>query len=134
MKFLLVIMLFFTCVFSAEIDIEIFGIKNKRGKVYIGVYNQKDTFTLFEKSYKSKIADVNSSVLKVRFENISNGMYAVSLFHDENSNKVLDKSFLGIPKEGYGLSNNPKAFKKPIFDDAKFELNGFKSLKIEMVY
>jgi len=36
------------------------------------------------------------------------GKYAVSVFHDENSNGKLDTNFLGIPREGVGASNNAK--------------------------
>ena len=53
---------------------------------------------------------------------------------DENNNGILDKNFLGIPKEGYGFSTNPFVFGTPDFDDAKFELNSDKSIDIEMIY
>jgi len=47
----------------------------------------------------------------------------------------VDKNFLGIPKEGYGFSNNVKAiFSAPLFDEAKFELNETIDIKIEMNY
>ena len=39
---------------------------------------------------------------------ISPGVYAVSMRHDENSNRKLYKNFFGIPKEGYGNSGNPR--------------------------
>jgi uncharacterized protein (DUF2141 family) len=35
------------------------------------------------------------------------GRYGVVVIHDENSNMKLDRSFFGIPKEGFGFSNNP---------------------------
>lgn len=33
------------------------------------------------------------------------GVYAIALYHDENSNQNFDRNFL--PTEGYGFSNNP---------------------------
>jgi uncharacterized protein (DUF2141 family) len=36
------------------------------------------------------------------------GHYGVVVIHDENSNMKLDRNFFGIPKEGFGFSNNPK--------------------------
>lgn len=36
------------------------------------------------------------------------GRYAVVVIHDENSNMRLDRNFFGIPKEGFGFSNNPR--------------------------
>ncbi|HEX4310902.1 MAG TPA: DUF2141 domain-containing protein [Acidobacteriaceae bacterium] len=36
------------------------------------------------------------------------GRYGVVVIHDENSNMKLDRNFFGIPKEGFGFSNNPR--------------------------
>jgi hypothetical protein len=48
----------------------------------------------------------------------------VAVFHDENMNGQLDKNMFGIPKEGYGFSNNPKkSIGPPKFADAKFQLD-----------
>ena len=42
---------------------------------------------------------------------------------------------MGIPKEGYGASNNPKKqMGPPRFDEAKFQLNGDQSLEIKLTY
>jgi uncharacterized protein (DUF2141 family) len=50
------------------------------------------------------------------------GTYAISAFHDENNDKKVNSNFIGIPKEGIGVSNNAKgSFGPPKFDDAKFE-------------
>ncbi|MFZ0688426.1 MAG: DUF2141 domain-containing protein [Acidobacteriaceae bacterium] len=38
------------------------------------------------------------------------GRYAAVVIHDENSNMKLDRNFFGIPKEGFGFSNNPGVF------------------------
>ena len=50
------------------------------------------------------------------------GTYAVAVYHDENANIRFDKTWIGLPDEGYGISNNPKFFlAPPHFDEAKFE-------------
>ena len=36
------------------------------------------------------------------------GRYGIVVIHDENSNMKLDRNFFGIPKEGFGFSNNPR--------------------------
>lgn len=35
------------------------------------------------------------------------GKYAVSVYQDVNANTDFDRSFLGLPAEPWGLSNNP---------------------------
>jgi uncharacterized protein (DUF2141 family) len=47
------------------------------------------------------------------------GRYGVVVIHDENSNMKLDRDFFGIPKEGFGFSNNPRvAVSAPSFQAA----------------
>jgi uncharacterized protein (DUF2141 family) len=47
---------------------------------------------------------------EIVFDNLASGNYAIFLFHDVNNNNKMDKNFLGIPKEGYGASNNKLPF------------------------
>jgi uncharacterized protein (DUF2141 family) len=50
------------------------------------------------------------------------GKYAISIFHDTNEDGELSTNFIGIPKEPYGFSNNPKAkFGPPSFEQSLFE-------------
>jgi len=64
------------------------------------------------------------------------GVYAVSVFHDENMNQKLDKNFVGVPKEGYGDSNNPKKkMGPPSFEETKFQLSATEqSTEIKLMY
>lgn len=41
------------------------------------------------------------------------GTYAVAVYHDENGNKKFDKNWMGLPVEGFGVSNNPTYFLVP---------------------
>ncbi len=57
-------------------------------------------------------------------------------FHDENSNSLLDKKNLfGIPKEGYGFSNNirPK-FRGANFEESQFIVETDTDLTINLGY
>jgi uncharacterized protein (DUF2141 family) len=51
-------------------------------------------------------------------------------------NQKLDKNFMGIPKEGYGASNNPrKKMGPPSFEETKFKLSGtLQVLEIKLMY
>jgi uncharacterized protein (DUF2141 family) len=73
---------------------------------------------------------------QVVFADLPSGVYAVSAFHDENMNEKLDKNFVGVPKEGYGASNNPKKkMGPPTFDETKFELGASdQSVEIKLMY
>ena len=64
------------------------------------------------------------------------GTYAVAVYHDENANVKFDKNWIGLPIEGYGISNNPTIFLgPPAFDEAKFEaLEGPTIVPVEVRY
>ena len=55
---------------------------------------------------KAVRTSVPASSGMIRLSGIVPGRYAVSLMHDENGNGRLDTT-LGIPREGFGFSNNP---------------------------
>jgi uncharacterized protein (DUF2141 family) len=61
-------------------------------------------------------------VVKVTFEDIAPGTYAIMVLHDENDNKRMDFEANGMPKESYGTSNNVMAMGPPSFSDSKFEV------------
>jgi uncharacterized protein (DUF2141 family) len=63
------------------------------------------------------------------------GRWALSLVHDENANGRLD-TFLGIPREGFGFSRNPRIrFGAPGFDDVAFAVGAAPAaMTVEMKY
>ena len=55
------------------------------------------------------------------FDDLQPGTYAVAVVHDENGNGRLDKNFLGLPTEGYGVSNNRTyAASSPKWEESRF--------------
>jgi uncharacterized protein (DUF2141 family) len=63
--------------------------------------------------------------ITVAFDNLPPGTYAVGAYHDENGNGHLDTNLLGLPIEGYALSNGVRAIlAPPRFTDAAFTVGG----------
>jgi uncharacterized protein (DUF2141 family) len=52
------------------------------------------------------------------------GSYAILAMHDANGNGLMDRSFLGIPKEGFGASRGAHGAFGPKFADARFDYAG----------
>ncbi|MGY9105239.1 MAG: DUF2141 domain-containing protein [Alphaproteobacteria bacterium] len=50
------------------------------------------------------------------------GGYALSIFHDANDSGGMDESWLGLPAEGFGFSNNPRLFGRPKLEQVLFEV------------
>jgi uncharacterized protein (DUF2141 family) len=100
------------------------GIKPVKGNVGLLIFNSKQGFPSDErKALKQSVIQVTASTMEYVFEGLAPGKYAVAIIHDENSNRKLDTNFMGIPREGYGVSNNiVNMFGPPGFDESSFTL------------
>ena len=54
------------------------------------------------------------------------------IYVDENENGLIDKNFIGIPKEPLGISNNYRPKGPPAFGRAKFAIGDGKSITIDI--
>lgn len=53
------------------------------------------------------------------------GVYAIALYHDEDGDTKFDKTWIGLPDEPFGLSNDPKIrLAKPKHEEVAFEVAG----------
>jgi uncharacterized protein (DUF2141 family) len=103
--------------------IQVKGLKNTNGKVNIALYNSGSSFNNSNQAFKTAIVPINAIPLEILFDSLPPGEYAFAVFHDENSNQNLDQNFLGIPKEGFGFSNNASgSFGPPSYENAKFNV------------
>jgi len=110
---------------AGSIQIKVSGLKNKNGQLGILVFITKDGFPSdWKKAFKQVLIPITGSSAEYTFTDLPYGKYAVSVMHDENMNKKLDTNFIGIPKEGYGVSNNVTgSMGPPKFEDAAFTLD-----------
>ena len=118
----------------ATIILKVTGFHSEKGQVKIAVFNAPEKWPK-DPAYSSTI-DVNSPTVTWKINDVPFGDYAIAIFHDENGNGKMDKNFVGMPKEGYGASNNPKKKKRaPTFDEAKFSLNApEQTIEITLIY
>jgi uncharacterized protein (DUF2141 family) len=108
----------------ATLTVEIVDLRNAKGDLIFGVFNQADGFP--NKQAKSVYWEVRPAKAKgkvVFAANLPPGTYAASVLHDENRSGDMEKGLGGIPQEGYGVTNNPKPrFRAARYDEATFEL------------
>lgn len=112
-----------------EISIIITHLRNEKGQVLISLFKDSEGYPdepekAFRKG-KATIISGNRAVLS--FTDLPAGNYAAVVLHDENSNLKMDKNWIGLPKEGYGFSNNVMGtFGPPGFSKASFKHTGDK--------
>jgi uncharacterized protein (DUF2141 family) len=119
---------------QSKIQVTIKGIKRTDGTVRVGLFNEKENF--LKSAWKGQVVKVLKETVVVVFENVPNGVYALSVIHDENQNEKLDSNLIGIPREGFGFSNNATgSFGPPAFEKASFAINNEnKALSIDLKY
>ena len=122
------------CRAQSTLVVNILNLKNINGDILIGLYDSSSNFP--RKVATGKVVKVMEKEMQVTFPDIKPGNYAVSVLHDENQNKGMDQGKLGIPKEGYGFSNNVMGVMgPPSFKKARFHVPGGDSaITIKMKY
>ncbi len=114
------------------------GIKHQKGQICVRVFANKEGFPLDDTSeVKSGCVRITGSSVKKQFSGLKPGMYAVAVVDDQNGDYKLNRDFLGIPQEGFGISNNPTVSIKtgiPKFSNASFLLQKDTTIKILMKY
>lgn len=103
------------------ITITIDNVMNDNGVVLIGLHSE-DTF-MKAKGLINENAIIENGKISVVFKNVQPGDYAIMALHDENENGRMDYETTGMPKEAYGMSNNPMSYGPPQYNDAKFTLS-----------
>ena len=124
---------------SSTLTVSVTGARNDKGKIGVTLFKSEDGFPsdISKAMFRQSVdIDPHSLGAKVVLKDVPIGTYAVAVLHDENGNGKMDKNLLGIPKEGYGASNNPpKKMRPPTFDEAKFSLvPGEKTVEIRLIY
>jgi len=115
------------------IKVSMSGFENNDGTVMVGLYNSEENF--LDKIYMRQTSRIVNRTSTVIFENIPDGVYAISCYQDEDNNGELNKRFGFIPIESFGTSNNASArFGPPEWDDAKFAIMNDQDLSMNIKF
>lgn len=120
---------------QASVEVDLTGVRSDRGMIHACLTQSPHHFPDCAKDPAGLKLSVPASARQLRFSGIPPGRYALSVFHDENSNHRLD-TFLHIPREGFGFSRNPVVrFGAPRFDQVGIDLApGFTRASVRMKY
>jgi uncharacterized protein (DUF2141 family) len=119
---------------EGSIRAHIEGLHSDRGQVVCALFAVANDFPKrIDQAFARMTAQIMSGSATCEFPRVPPGVYAVSVFHDENLNGRLDTNWLGIPREGVGASNNPKPrMGPPKFEAAEFQHSGA-SIDLEII-
>lgn len=104
-----------------SVAVTITGFDSNNGNVKIGLYNSEDSF--LKSPFKAATKPVVGEKVQITFTNIPEGVYAISVFHDEDADHIFDMYLGLLPAEDYGTSNNAfNPFGPPQWKNAVFEV------------
>ena len=105
-----------------DIKVNIINLRNNRGHVLISLFKDGIGYPdKPEKALKKANLSINNKTAIINFTGLPAGNYAIAILHDENDDLKMNTNFFGIPKEGYGFSNNVTGtFGPPGYNKAKF--------------
>ncbi|MCP4181953.1 MAG: DUF2141 domain-containing protein [Hyphomicrobiales bacterium] len=116
--------------FAANLSVNIKGIKSTEGNIVIGVLDGARGFPSKRKPYTGQIVKSEVPDLKVIFNDLKPGKYAIVAFHDIDTSGKINRNFIGFPTEAYGFSNDARGkLAPPEFEEAAIEL-GQENLEI----
>lgn len=128
---------FTTLSYAGELKVHFINLKNSNGHVLYLIFDDEDGYPdKNAKSFKEgKISAPMALQEGLNLTDLPDGDYAITAFHDENSNDKLDTGLFGIPKEGFAFSNNPSVFfGPPSYSKSKFKVQGRKKIKLKFKY
>jgi len=121
-----------------DLNIQISHLRSNSGFILLSLYKSNDGFPdNAKKAYRTAKIAIKDKAAALKLSNMPAGEYAIALLHDENDDKKMNTNFFGIPKEGYGFSNNVMGIAgPPSFNKAKCTLKESTPLtiKIKMKY
>ena len=120
---------------AGEIVLNIRNVRSNQGFLLAALHNSDKSFPDKPGALMYLKVKAKTGRMQLRFSVETPGKYAISMFHDENNNGILD-TFAGIPTEGYGFSNNARGdFGPPRFSQALLSIDGGEIVQfIELTY
>ncbi len=120
-----------------EYKVVVTGLRNDKGSLIVALYYGPDGFPEnADKVFRRQTVGAENESITLWFKDLPEGEYAFAILHDENNNKIMDKNFIGIPKEGFAFSNDYKPNStKVVYDKAKIIISDSKtSATVKMNY
>jgi len=138
LKYCITILSLIACykVHAFNLQIKVEGLKGNQGVVGYLLFDKEVGFPdQSDLSLRSGAVEAKEIHQSIQINNLEPGKFAIVLLHDQNRSKSMDKNFFGIPKEGFGFSNNPTIYLgPPSFEKAHFELQKDETIIIKMKY
>ena len=123
---------------TATLTVIVEELQNQNSQVCFRIYASEQGFPFSNQSeVHGDCTEITGNTAILVIPNLKLGTYAVAVVDDRNRDYELNRDLLGIPQEGFGISNNPQVSITtgvPQFQEASFLLKENKTINITMKY
>ncbi|HMU47416.1 MAG TPA: DUF2141 domain-containing protein [Chitinophagaceae bacterium] len=92
---------------QTELKVSIYNLRNNKGHVLVSLFRNCDGYPDEPgKAVRKVKLPIINNMATANFSGLTSGNYSIAILHDENDDLKMNKNFFGLPKEGYGFSNN----------------------------
>lgn len=120
---------------AGSVTVTVSDVRSGTGSVIVALHRDPARFPTdwAGAAASTRVTAVNGTVTAT-LPPVPDGRYALIVVHDEDGNGVMTKNFLGLPREGFGTSNNPRFMGPPRFEPALFDLSGDVTIAVRLAY
>jgi uncharacterized protein (DUF2141 family) len=112
---------------TSRLDITIAPVRLKDGgNLIVALYADEDSWLELDRAFRVQTHRADAETVRVSFDGIPPGEYALQVIHDKNENGKFDMRWFPYPrpKEGAGVSNDHVRKGKPHHREALFTVQG----------
>ncbi|TVP51910.1 MAG: DUF2141 domain-containing protein [Mongoliibacter sp.] len=109
---------------STDLTLEVTNVKDESGVIRVLLFKGESGFPGdVGKAFRNASVPIKGNKATIVFKDLPEGEYALSVFHDSLNTGKLRTNAMGIPRDGYGFSNNASGtFGPPKYKDASFKV------------
>lgn len=109
---------------TGTLSIQANGFLHARGHAVANLFREGDEVLNLKNVYRRAQVEIRDGKATFSFPDLAYGTYAVSVYHDENDNGMLDHNVFHFPAEPLGFSNHFQlglTSGMPTFEKMKFQ-------------
>lgn len=122
---------------QVRLQVRVSGLKSAKGNITVTVYpdDEKRFLAGGGKLARQRVSAM-LPITTACFVVPAAGAYAIAIYHDANNDHDFNRTFVGLPAEGFGFSRNPKTkLGLPRFSEVRFNSQlGDNPVEIQLSY
>ena len=116
---------------TARLVVLIHGLEETDGQISMSCRTDGSEWPTGDGAEYVRVVSVegHEGMIEISIDDVPCGIYAISLFHDVNSDNDMNRSAIGLPLEPWGMSNNAIGLMTaPSFEQAAFVVDAPETL------